>query len=617
MCGIAGQFGGKPVTSEVALAVERVQAHRGPDGTDQARFTLSGHEIFLHHGRLAILDLNERARQPFRRAGLTLVFNGEIYNYKEIREELWAQGSTFTTESDTEVVLEAYRRWGETCVEHFEGMWALALADEQRGGLWLSRDRFGEKPLFWLFDYGRLIFASEIKGLAALLGGWPEVDYERLQEYLVFGYRTIVKHSGSWYRGVSALPAGTSAFVTHPNRIEPYRYWSLNYHPDESISLAAAELETRERLERALSFRLRADVPIAFCLSGGIDSSLLACLAMRRFGLKVHAFSIIDSDWRYNESGNIDRIVSALGCRHTKITVRPDGFFDRMDRLIRGHDGPVATSSYYVHSFLSEAIAQQGYKVAISGTGADELFSGYYDHYLFWLAEQANHPDFPALLAEWKKSFGRYVRNPFLKDPLLFVNNPSERGHLTLEQDLFNEFMLVPVDSGFSEAGYCTNLLRNRMLNELFSEIVPVILAEDDLNSMMWGIENRSPFLDRSLAEFAYSVPNRYLIQRGYSKWLLRAVGRDVVPDEVRLDRRKRGFNFSIKSLIDCSNVETVERLLAPGPIFDIVRRHKIESFLRSDMTNNSLSKFLFSFVSTRIFLDQDRHSMPTVDNEL
>lgn len=599
------------VSPETALAVAGLLKHRGPDGYRQKRTRVGDWEVFLHHSRLAIIDLHERATQPFERNGLTLVFNGEIYNYLELRAELRALGHAFETESDTEVVLEAYRRWGEDCVARFEGMWALALADEARGGLWLSRDRFGEKPLFYTVDGGRLVFASEVKALAALLGRWPEVEDERLRDFLVNGYKVIFGRSDSWYRGVKALAAGSSCFVKEPTEVVQRRYWHLGYHPRAAMTLAEAETGTLERLERALALRLRADVPIAFCLSGGVDSSLLACLAARKFGQGLHAFSVIDRDVRYDEGANIGRVASALGCCLHKVEVSRDGFFDRMERLVRGHDAPIATISYYVHSFLSEAIAGEGYKVAISGTGADELFSGYYDHYSFWLAEQADRPDFADLLADWRQSFGRHVRNPILQDPLVFRRNPHERGHITLDREVFNDLMVEPLDRNLEEVDFSDNLLRKRMLNELFREIVPVILAEDDLNSMMWSIENRSPFLDRGLVEFAYTIPNRHLIQRGYSKWMLRAAGKGVVPEDVRLDRRKRGFNASIDSLIDRQDPASIERLLAPSPIFDIVRRDRMEHFLLNDMTDNSLSKFLFSFVSARIFLDQQCVTLP------
>ena len=605
MCGIAGKFGGASVAPLVTNRVANLLSHRGPDGYRQLELSLGGHNLFLHHGRLAIIDIGDRSAQPFSKHGLVLIFNGEIYNYLEIRSQLVGMGHEFLTDSDTEVIIESYHRWGESCVERFEGMWSLVLADTRRNGIWMSRDRFGEKPLFFSIVRRELFFASEVKALVELMGIRPEINTDKIRNYLVNGYRTIFKEGGSWYSNIHSFPAGSSAFIRSPDQVDPYKYWQLNYFPDENLSLAKAEETVIELLDRSLSLRLRSDVPLAFCLSGGVDSTLLSTMASIRLGQQdVHCFSIVDVDSRYDESDGIDQVVNAIGCNHNKIILHPDGFFDRMHSLVRAHDAPVATISYYIHSFLSEAISSYGYKVAISGTGADELFSGYYDHYLFWLSEQYGRADFDKLLDEWRYGFGGHVRNPILKDPLAFYRNPRERGHITFDSDTFDSMMFDEVGSTFCEDDYTPNLLRNRMLNELFSEIVPVILAEDDLNSMMWGIENRSPFLDSKLAEFAYRIPNKYLIQNGLSKWLLRSAGKGIVPDNVRLDYRKRGFNASIDSLVDRSNPKILEEILEPGPIFDIVRREKIEAFLRQDMTDNSRSKFLFSFLSAKIFME-------------
>lgn len=603
MCGFAGSFGPGQPTPETAGAVERALRHRGPDGFSTYRGDVGGQPLFLHHARLAIIDLDPRAAQPFTKDHLTLAYNGELYNYLELREELRALGHVFTSDSDTEVVLEAYRRWGEGCVDRFEGMWALVMADRQRGGLWISRDRFGEKPLFYQWQGETLHFASEVKALAVLTGGWAAVNRQKVAAYLVNGFKSIHKEAGTWFDGVHSFPAAASAFLRTPVDLRPLPYWSLRYQPQE-MTREEAEDRVASAVRRALRLRLRADVPLAFCLSGGVDSTLLSCLAAREFGQELHGFSVVDRDHRYDESDNITQIVRDLDVRSHQVFLSPEGFLPRMERLVRGHDAPVATISYYVHSFLSEAIAGSGFKVSISGTGADELFSGYYDHYNFWLAEHLTDQTAETLLADWRSGFGSHVRNRVLKDPLVFRSRPEERGHIYLDREVFNDLMVVPFEQDFAEQKYSENLLRNRMLNELHQEIVPVILEEDDLNSMMWGIENRSPFLDRELAELAYAIPNRHLIHGGYSKWLLRSAGAGVVPDAVRLDKRKRGFNASIDTLLDRSDPETVDWLLTPGPIFDYVRRDRIEAFLRGDMTENSFSKFLFSFVSARLFLE-------------
>ncbi len=604
MCGIAGVIAAQPPDAGRVRAALDTMRRRGPDAEGVYQGRLGNHAVTLLHTRLSIIDLDPRANQPFVRDGLALSYNGELYNYVELRAALEARGHRFSTRSDTEVLIEAYRAWGEGCLDRFEGMWAFALLDEAKGTLLLSRDRFGEKPLYTMQKDGALYFASEVKALAALAGEWPAVDRAQIRRYLVNGYKALYKQPASWFEGVREIPAAHYVALGEPRMNEPKRYWDLRYAP-EPMSLDEAREGTRERLFEAVKLRLRADVPIAFCLSGGIDSSALAGIAAKHFGQQLHAFSVVDSDPRYDERDNMTATVDYLGCAHHVAYTSTAGFFERLTRQIGYHNAPVATITYYMHAFLSEAIHEAGFRVAISGTAADEMFTGYYDHYGFWLAEMSARQDFPALLDDWRGSYGRHVRNPVLQDPLVFQKRPDERGHIYLNADLFDGFLSAPLGERFEEAPYSENLLRKRMLNELFHECVPVILQEDDLNSMMVSIENRSPYLDRGLTEFLFRVPAEHLIKDGYAKFLLRSAVEGLVPESVRLDKRKRGFNASIDSLIDRKDPETRAHLLDDSSIFDLVRRDAVEQFLDADMTDNSFSKFLFSFVSAKTFMDQ------------
>ncbi|MBM3602063.1 MAG: asparagine synthase (glutamine-hydrolyzing) [Alphaproteobacteria bacterium] len=606
MCGIAGAIGAARPDRDRIERTLRLMSRRGPDGSRFHQERVGGQNVTLLFARLAIVDLDDRSMQPFIQDDIVLVTNGELYNYVELKSELEAKGQVFRTTSDTEVLLQAWRHWGEAAFDRMEGMWAFALIDRKRAKVVLSRDRFGEKPLYVWQQGDTLYFGSEIKFLAELSGRKPDVDAAQVKRYLVNGYKSLYKRPHTYYREVAELPAASYAIVDGSKPITPQPYWQLAYRP-RAMSMTEAIEGTRAALDEAVRIRLRADVPIAFCLSGGIDSTMLVGIAAKRYGQKLHTFSIIDSDERYHELDNIDATVEFLDCESFRVHTSTEGFFERLRALVGYHDAPVATITYYLHAFLSEAIHARGYRVAVSGTAADELFTGYYDHYSMWLAEMSGRSDFSRLVEDWKGSYGAYVQNPVLKDPLAFVRNPAERGHIYLNADLFQQWLVHPFEEKFEETHFTDNLLRNRMLNELFHEATPVILKEDDLNSMYYSVENRSPYLDRRLAEFLYTVPAEHLIRDGYAKWLLRAAGEGIVVDRVRLDKRKRGFNASIDSLVDRTNNATRQRLLSDGPIFDIVRRDAIEAFLDGSMNDNSFSKFLFSFISAQQFLEHHR----------
>ncbi len=605
MCGIAGFFGTRPPTPDRVADTLAMMRQRGPDGFGESRNAIGDNRFLFPHSRLAIIDLDHRADQPFDSDDCMLTYNGEIYNYVELRTELKALGHRFRTESDTEVIVKAYRQWGLDLVDHLEGMWAFVLHDRRSGELVFSRDPFGEKPLYWQ-DMGEgFRFASEIKALAALNGVRPSVNEETVRRFLVNGYKSLYKSGGLFHAGVNELPPGHNLVVGDNRGVTIEAYWRPEYRPEPGMSFGTAVDGLRYHLEESLRLRLRADVPIAFCLSGGVDSAALASFAAKRHGVDVASFSIIDPDPRYDESANIQATVRDLGCLHREIHLEQARDLDRFADLVAYHDKPVITASYYVHSMLSEAMRAEGYRVSVSGTGADELVTGYYDHFNLHLKAMEGHPDREARLADWNCHVRPIVRNPHLQNPDLYSDQPQFRDHIYLNREVFSDYLTTPFDEPFTESALSDDLLRNRMLNELTTEAVPIILREDDLNSMRSSVENRSPYLDRALCDFAYTIPPEHLIRDGHAKAPLRAAARGVLNDKVRLDRHKKGFNAAFRSLFDIDNPKTRERILDDGPIFNLVKRDRIEAAMREPDLPNSFSKFLFSFVSAKLFMEQ------------
>jgi len=604
MCGLAGYIGREVINQETINQTSLLMQNRGPDYQNWKSYNVDDINVYLLHSRLSIIDLGDRSNQPYSLNGFTLIFNGEIYNYLEVRSQLEKLGHKFSTNSDTEVLLKSYLEFGEKCVNYFEGMWSFVVWNSNKNQLFLSRDRFAEKPLYMLKNQNGIYFGSEIKFIAKLTRNSLTVNYNQLQRYLIYGYKSLYKTKETYFNEISELGFASNAVIDLKLNYKEQRYW----HPTSSaidMSVDEAISGTRERLFESVKLRLRADVPLAFCLSGGIDSACLASIAAKVFNYNVTTFSIIDPDKRYNELDNIQSTIRDLGCDHYLIDLKYDNMLTRLKNLVRYHDSPLATISYVIHSLLSEQIHNQGFKVAVSGTSADELFTGYYDHFNLHLYEMRDHPDFQKWLNNWKTYTGKFVRNPFLKNPKLYFEDQSIRDHNYLNSDKFQKFMIEPIDISMPEAQYNSSLLRNRMLNELFHEATPVILHEDDLNSMMYSIENRSPFLDSNLFKFAYSIPNEHLINDGFGKYILRESLKSILNDQVRLDRRKKGFNASINSIIDLDDPETVEFILGDSPVFEVVIKDKVEKLLKRDYFENSYKKFLFNFLNVKLFLEE------------
>ena len=273
--------------------------------------------------------------------------------------------------------------------------------------------------------------------------------------------------------------------------------------------------------------------------------------------------------------------------------------------LVDYHQSPVSTISYYIHSLISKKASKQGFKVIISGTGADELFTGYYDHFLYQLATINKSSYYEKNLSDWKKYISSKIRNPLLKNYKLFINSPNFREHLFDSSELIQDFLKTNHKFIFKEKFFFKDVLKNRLYNELFHEVVPVILHEDDLNSMMNSIENRSPYLDTSLLSLATSIPSKYLIQDGFNKYILRESMNGILNDKVRLDRQKKGFNASINSLINLKDDSIRDYLLDENSnIGEFVNLKKMKKLFDIKNIDNSFSKFIFNFINCKLFMD-------------
>ena len=600
MCGIAGFIGNEKISNVVINKSLFLMKNRGPDNQSYCHLKINNSSnIYLLHSRLSIIDLKNRSNQPFKKKHITLVFNGEIYNYKEIKKDLEELGYKFYTESDTEVLANAYLQYGEKCVDYFEGMWAFAIWDDKIKKLFLSRDRFGEKPLFFYKNQKGIYFGSEIKFIKSLSSDSFRINTDKININLLHGYKSIFQDNTSYFKNILFLESGHNFIIDSNLNKKKYKYWKPIIKQNKKLSYSEACDGVNFYLKKSLKIRLRSDVPMAFCLSGGVDSSLLASIAVKEFNTKVSTYSIIDKDERYNEKKNILTTVNDLKCKSNLVYLNHDKTFFNLKKLVQYHDCPISTVSYLVHSFLSEKISKNKYKVAISGTGADELFTGYYHHYLLYLKVIKNNKNFNKQLSDWKKFVIPLVRNPNLKD-LSLRNKNSNYEDINSIKKFLKKITKKNKEKKFKN----TDLLRNKMLNELFYEVIPVILHHDDLNSMYYSIENRSPYLDKNLFEFANSIPTNFLINQGYQKNVLRDSFKNILNDQVRLDRHKKGFNASINTIIDFKDPRINSYLFDKNSeINDFVNMKEIKKEIYTN-NSNQFSKFIFSVLNTKIFID-------------
>jgi len=609
MCGISGYISKKKLVRENAIKnTLGLMSRRGPDAQKYITSKFGEKELSLIHSRLSIIDITDRSDQPFVDGHLKLIFNGEIYNYKELKNKL-KDKYVFKTNSDTEVLIKCFREYGERCVDHFVGMWAFAIWNEKTKELFLSRDNFGEKPLYYFLCDDGFFFGSEIKFIKSLCNKNFEINKDLINKNLFLGYKSLNKQNQTFYKEIKILENSTNITLNLNLEFKFKKYWIPESRVDKNLNKEDINEIFKQKIIESLKFRLRSDVPLAFCLSGGVDSGSLSSIASKILNRNINTFSIIDEDRRYNEEENIDSVTQDLNCVSHKIRLgkKKDSFFDRMNDLVRYHDGPLATISYYVHSFLSEEIAKKGFKVSISGTGADEILTGYYDHNLLHLATLKTSKHYEENLKNWKKYILPNIRNPYLKNHELYIKNPNDRSLVYEENFNVRAYATQNFKFLFEEEKYSSELLRNRMLNELFHEVVPVILKHDDLNSMYYSVENRSPFLDKNLLEFSLKIPPELLISDGFQKNILRKSVKNVLIDKVRLNRQKKGFNASINSIIDLNDLEILKTIFDKNsPVAEYVNLKKLSDDMNFKEIPNHISKFIFSIIGTQIFLENN-----------
>ena len=532
MCGIAGQFalnGGKADAALVGAMAERLR-HRGPDGEG----SLFSGPVGLAHRRLAIIDLSDEGRQPMTNedGSIWIVFNGEIYNYLELREELLAAGHRFATATDTEVILHAYEEWGRDCLHRFNGMWAFAIWDERRRELFCARDRLGVKPFYYTTAGDSFLFASEIKALRAHPAVGRRPNDRMLLTFLAWG---VADHTEeTMYDGICQLRPAHFIIVSERGVGEPQRYWDVTVNAaSQGADDEAAARRVRELLTDAVRLRLRSDVPVGTCLSGGIDSSTITVLINdllraerpESVGERQKTFSICFDDPRFDESRHIDTVVAATGVASHRTTPDTDGLWEDIERLLYLQDEPFASLSIYAQ-YCVMRLARDEVKVVLDGQGADEQLAGYIAYqapYLRGLLRQG------LVLAALREAVGsaKNHRSFFSWAARQFVVRSERRGLLRGSAPEVLRY-----------AGSLDEVLKR----EVTASNLPLLLHWEDRNSMAFSIEARVPFLDYRLVEYLADLPLDQKIRGGVTKYVLRQAIRGLVPDAVRCRMDKMGF---------------------------------------------------------------------------
>src|SRR5262245_32676637 len=534
MCGIAGIAGGAPPERALLERMAATMQNRGPDGEGFWSDDVAG----LAFRRLAIIDLHERSNQPLHLGPLHLTLNGEIYNYRELRDELRSRGHEFQTEGDAEVLLHAWAEWGEDALERVNGMFGFAVWDDDRATLTLATDPFGEKPIYYAVAGERLVYGSEIKAILEDPCVAAAADEEAVALFLTRGAMPEIHRS--FFRGVERLPAA-HVLTWKAGETRARRYWTPQPVDHPAAYEDAVEL-LRELLLDSITLRLRSDVPVGTSLSGGIDSSTVVALSAKLAGdHRRHAFTASFPGFARDEWRFAAEVAECAGVvEHHRVEPTPRALLDDLPRLVLDHEEPVGSLSIYAQWRVMAAAKEAGVTVLLDGQGGDELFAGYPTAVGFALRSV---PRLQAL-RELAGRPGRVgsVAQSFAMD---FLPDPARRLYRRRSATAYAAPELVaataPKERPLLRLGNGSPLGRE-LLAETFDTSLPSLLRYADRSSMAHSREVRLPFLDRRIAELALSLPASFLYRDGTTKRILRDAGRGLVPDAI-LDRTdKVGF---------------------------------------------------------------------------
>ncbi len=562
MCGIVGELridGGQVDPTALTRMTEAI-VHRGPD--HGAVYCGSGNTAGLGFRRLSIIDLREVSNQPIPNedGSVQLVFNGEIYNFKEIRAGLVARGHQFRSSGDAEVIAHLFEEKGERAIDDLDGMFALGIWNERTRELTLARDRVGKKPLYVYRDAHRVAFASEIKALLRHPGVSAEIDAEALPYYLLYGY---VPHPQTFYRGITQVEPGTVLTFQPDGTMRERRYWQLTF-PDEASRPApptfeAAAARVRELVTAAVERRLMSDVPLGAFLSGGVDSTIVVALMSRALQEPVRTFSIgFEGDAAFDETSIARDTAARVNAAHTEFRVKPSAI-DLLDTLVYHHDGPFGDSSA-IPTYLVSKLTREHVTVVLTGDGGDEAFAGYLrfgaalaaDRLPQWLGPLAGaaagllpSPANERHLVARAKRFARYMSLP-LQDRLAAWMGVFNDDLLDV---LGDQFAGATIDrqrhlrslGGINGASPLNQLLAANFHSYLHDDL----LVKADRMSMANSLEARAPFLDRTLLEYVAALPDSYKLRGRTTKAVLRAAFADLIPMPVQ-QAPKRGFGVPL-----------------------------------------------------------------------
>lgn len=592
MCGISGIFNvdGKPVHASQIESMNNLITHRGPDG--HGIYTEGN--LGIGSTRLAIIDLRDIANQPMTDSDgrYVIVYNGEIFNYVELRNELLKKNYRFNNNSDTEVILNCYKEYGEDCLHKLNGMWAFAIWDKKEKSLFCSRDRYGIKPFYYYKDPNRFIFSSEIKPVLDC-GIDKSVNDDIIYDYLVFNF--IDHTEETFFKNIQKLPAGWKLKVS-ANEFKVSQWYELPPGRIGERNFKTLHQDFYNLIYDSVRIRLRSDVEVGSCLSGGLDSSTIVCLMHDILHNEGKAeiqktYTACYDDPEIDERKYVEEVIRQTNS--TKYYCFPDskGLVEDFDKMVWHQEEPFTGSTVFAQWSVFKKIRETGIKVVLDGQGADEILLGYFSFFPFHLKRFMLNPfrffsEFFRGIDTTNLGFIKFSEN------LVYFNTPFIRYRHVLNNALKylnRDFVFSKNRRDVFNVMVAASELNSNRLSNLWNISLPSLLRYEDKNSMAFSVEARLPFLDHRLVEFIFSLPFDYLIRNGWTKFVLRESMKDKIPENIRMRKGKLAFSVPQKKWLGEMSSSLKETFNESRNTSKIIDKTKVLSILNEKKYNDKV----------------------------
>lgn len=615
MCGIAGFIGNKtyfPKKENIELCLKAMHSRRGPDAYGAKTIHKEDYSFTFLHSRLSLIDLNDRANQPMEDSEGIISFNGEIYNFLELRQICKEKGAKFETSSDTEVLLKILNIYGGEGLKKLDGDWALSYYNKKFDKIILSKDRFSIRPLFY-FDNGKeFYFASTIAHAMLLMGRKEKVNFNRIMNYLAFGFKGTNIDPDTFFSGFKKFPYAEYLEFDRGKKKVFIKYWSNIPKINKKLSYNQSVDLIRDKLFESIKLRLRTDKNIGCMLSAGIDSSSIAAIVKKKFNQNIKYFSYKPNYEDYDESELIKENVQSLDASNNHTFVDFDGgdSIKTLREIIIESALPFNAPSDWLFHILCKKMKEQSCTTFFNGCAGDDIFSGnYIDHLNYLVSVHKDKAKFDKAYSSWTKNIKPLVRSPHLKDFNKYLQKHLNENIASWhEKSLVNENLKfeIPVIEDRMLKNYSKDFFRNELCRGVFDAAVPAHVLINDQISMFHSLEGRYPFLSHHIYEAANSIPSDYLLKDSRTKSVLRDAVKDMIPEAICESKNKIGFFMDFKEVFKTNTNKFEEILFQNKELNKLVHVDKLRKKLKSEeeliMADQ---KLIFSILNISILLEE------------